>query len=193
MGGKSVICYKLCFENEFLETYDSTISDVYGNVTVQGFGPGSEKYIVDFTDAGGKHKSDCLDEWVEENDMFIIVYDVTTEISFIEGVRYENAIKYSKKKKGAPIIWIGNKSDLLSDDQRRMLEEKGPSKYFSTPAKVFSSLLRKADSKLKNSNTVEKVNFFEKNIMENKKSRDAKSPGNDRKCYLVSGKYDDSS
>merc|ERR1712173_212458 len=43
---------------------------------------------------------------------------------------YETLIKSSKKN--VPVIWIGNKADLLSDEQLEVLKEKGPSEYFST-------------------------------------------------------------
>merc|ERR1711860_150557 len=67
---------------------------------------------------------------IHENNMFVIVYDVTRKNTFDEGLTYETLIKSSKKD--APIIWIGNKADLLSDDQLEELKEKGPSEYFSS-------------------------------------------------------------
>merc|ERR1711860_188093 len=67
---------------------------------------------------------------IHENNMFVIVYDVTRKNTFDEALTYETLIKSSKKD--APIIWIGNKADLLSDDQLEELKEKGPSEYFSS-------------------------------------------------------------
>jgi len=109
--------------------------------------------------------------------MFIIMYDVTKKSSFDEGLNYEKRIKSSKKN--APIIWIGNKCDLLSSDQLKLLKEKGPSEYFSS---------EKVDSNGQG-NTADKVNIFEKSA----EASESVSKDKDRKSYVVSAKTDNSS
>merc|ERR1711860_378726 len=119
---------------------------------------------------------------IHENNMFVIVYDVTRKNTFDEALTYETLIKSSKKD--APIIWIGNKADLLSDDQLEELKEKGPSEYFSSKDGAAAEPLifnteggaaaepvisnteggEAAEKVICNSegNTAEKVNIFEK-------------------------------
>merc|ERR1712173_561745 len=132
-------------------------------------------------------------EWIHENNMFVIVYDVTRKNTFDEGLTYERRIKSSKKD--APVIWIGNKADLLSDEQLEVLKEKGPSEYFSTKVGAAAEPVisnneggaaaepvisnneggAAAEQVISNSqgNTAEKVNIFE-NISNGSSCTDAK-------------------
>jgi len=81
------------------------------------------------------------------------------------------------QKKNAHIIWVGNKSDLLSSDQLKLLKEKGPSEYFSS---------EKVDSNGQG-NTADKVNIFEKSA----EASESFPKDKDRKSYVVSAKTDD--
>merc|ERR1712233_106538 len=113
--------------------------------------------------------------WIEDHNMFIIMYDVTRKSSFEEGLNYEKIIK--ERKKNASIVWLGNKSDLLPSDQLKLLEEKGPSDYFSSEEVDATG----------QGNTADKVSIFE-NAGD---SIGCSSNDKDRKCYALSAKNDD--
>jgi len=191
--GKSCICYRLCVADDFLKHYDQTLEDCYADVEVGGdLTLDGRTYSLEVSDTGGEFGFNGLfkdwgrDElivegWVTESDMFIIVYDVTREHTFVDAVKYEKLIKNTKKN--APIVWLGSKSDLLSCGQRTMLEEKGPFEYFAFEKKRKE---KKVDSDSQG-NTVDKVNFFEKSG----EMREISSLDKDRKHYVVSGKFDD--
>merc|ERR1712130_217232 len=75
------------------------------------------------------------------------------------------------------IVWLGNKSDLLPSDQLKLLEEKGPSDYFSSEEVDATG----------QGNTADKVSIFE-NAGD---SIGCSSNDKDRKCYALSAKNDD--
>lgn len=70
--------------------------------------------------------SSFTEQWMKESDGFLLVYDVTSRVSFEEaGNIYKKIIKLKKEhgNKQVPIVIVGNKCDL--EDQRQVTQQEG--------------------------------------------------------------------
>lgn len=119
--GKSSLTALVC-GGTFSEHYDPTIEDLY----TMTFNIDGIDRSVDILDTAGQDEfASMLDQWMREGDGFLLVYSITDKPSF-EHVK--NLVDKIARTKGpqqtkAPIVIVGNKSDL--NDSRQVREDEG--------------------------------------------------------------------
>lgn len=106
--------------HHFTETYDPTLEDSYRRQCVIDGIP-SHMEILDT--AGQEEYGALREQWIRQNDLFVIVYDVTRRSSFEATERLFSEVMDTKRKLDAGfapsvVILVGNKCDL---DSRRLV------------------------------------------------------------------------
>lgn len=106
--------------HHFTETYDPTLEDSYRRQCVIDGIP-SHMEILDT--AGQEEYGALREQWIRQNDLFVIVYDVTRRSSFEATERLFAEVLDTKRKLDAGfapslVVLVGNKCDL---DQRRLV------------------------------------------------------------------------
>eukprot|EP01119_Soliformovum_irregulare_P023820 TRINITY_DN8402_c0_g1_i2.p1 TRINITY_DN8402_c0_g1~~TRINITY_DN8402_c0_g1_i2.p1 ORF type:complete len:159 (+),score=38.73 TRINITY_DN8402_c0_g1_i2:84-560(+) len=117
--GKSAVTIQF-IGSHFVECYDPTIEDSYrkqeeidGNVC-----------ILDILDTAGQEEYCCMrDVYMRTGRGFILIYDITSKVSF-EGIQklVEQILK-TKDKDSVPMVLLGNKCDL--EEKRVVFIEEG--------------------------------------------------------------------
>lgn len=104
--------------------------------------------------AGTEQFSSMRDVYIKSGDAFVIVYSINSTSTFNDISSIIEQINTIKDSDPAPIIIVGNKSDL--DDEREVDEELG-----QTLAKSTHSSFIEASAKLNsNVNEVKRALFF---------------------------------
>lgn len=106
--------------HHFTETYDPTLEDSYRRQCVIDGIP-SHMEILDT--AGQEEYGALREQWIRQNDLFVIVYDVTRRSSFEATEKLFNEVLETKRKLDSAfnpkvVILVGNKCDL---DARRLV------------------------------------------------------------------------
>lgn len=106
--------------HHFTETYDPTLEDSYRRQCVIDGIP-SHMEILDT--AGQEEYGALREQWIRQNDLFVIVYDVTRRSSFEATDRLFSEVMDTKRKLDASfapslVVLVGNKCDL---DSRRLV------------------------------------------------------------------------
>ncbi|RNA23560.1 ras 3 [Brachionus plicatilis] len=141
--GKSALTQRFISGN-FVEAYDPTIEDCYQK-TININDETCKLEILDT--AGTEQFSSMRDVYIKSGDAFVIVYSINSTSTFNDISSIIEQINSIKDSDPAPIIIVGNKSDL--DDEREVDEELG-----QTLAKSTHSSFIEASAKL-NSNVNE--------------------------------------
>ncbi len=110
--GKSALTIRLVTD-KFLDDYDPTIEDLYRmQVMVDG-----ESAVLDILDTAGQEEFNSMqDQWMRDGDGFLLVYSITSKPTFAEVKSLYEKILRTKNADKAPVVLVGNKSDL--QDQR---------------------------------------------------------------------------
>ncbi|KAI0076770.1 hypothetical protein K474DRAFT_1597293 [Panus rudis PR-1116 ss-1] len=140
-------------------TYDPTIEDAYRKQMVLD----NKMCFVEVIDTAGQEEYKTLrDQWVREGQGFILVYSVTSRISFQRLASFRQSLLKIKGQNAAYLL-VGNKSDQVSD--REVTREEGAQlatlfgcNFLETSAKtgqnierVFTTLIRQLrDASTKN-------------------------------------------
>eukprot|EP01084_Bolivina_argentea_P221734 375499_1 len=104
----------------FLEQYDPTIEDSYRTPCLVDDKP----CLVDLLDtAGDAEFSSMQDQWMQEANVFMIVYSITSRSTFDEAVIMREKILRCKEEEEPPIVLVGNKCHL--EDQRQISKSEG--------------------------------------------------------------------
>lgn len=149
--------------HHFTETYDPTLEDSYRRQCVIDGVPSH----LEILDTAGQEEYGALrEQWIRQNDLFVIVYDVTRRSSFEATEKLFHEIVDVKHKLEASgfsprlIILVGNKSDLdgrrlVGTTEGHQLAKKLGCGFLETSAKLgtnvedaFFNVVR-ADRKLK--------------------------------------------
>lgn len=107
--------------HHFTETYDPTLEDSYRRQCVIDGVPSH----LEILDTAGQEEYGALrEQWIRQNELFVIVYDVTRRSSFEATETLFHEVVDVKRKLDASsfapslVILVGNKSDL---DNRRLV------------------------------------------------------------------------
>lgn len=107
--------------HHFTETYDPTLEDSYRRQCVIDGVPAH----MEILDTAGQEEYGALrEQWIRQNDLFVIVYDVTRRSSFEATERLFGEVMDAKRKLDAHdftpalVVLVGNKCDL---DARRLV------------------------------------------------------------------------
>lgn len=107
--------------HHFTETYDPTLEDSYRRQCVID---GIPSHLEILDTAGQEEYGALREQWIRQNELFVIVYDVTRRSSFEATEKLFHEVLDVKRKLDAShfspslIILVGNKSDL---DNRRLV------------------------------------------------------------------------
>ncbi|KAJ4396588.1 RAS2 protein [Gnomoniopsis smithogilvyi] len=118
--GKTSLTINLTMHH-FTETYDPTLEDSYRRQCVID---GIPSHLEILDTAGQEEYGALREQWIRQNELFVIVYDVTRRSSFEATERLFHEVVDVKRKldtnhfSPSLIILVGNKSDL---DNRRLV------------------------------------------------------------------------
>lgn len=116
--GKSSLTIRLVTDR-FLVDYDPTVEDCYRKRAIVD----DQLALLDILDTAGQEDFASMhDQWIREGDGFLLVYSVTSKISFEEIEILYQKIRRTKGEE-VPIVIVGNKCDL--DDQRTISTTEG--------------------------------------------------------------------
>lgn len=107
--------------HHFTETYDPTLEDSYRRQCVID---GIPSHLEILDTAGQEEYGALREQWIRQNELFVIVYDVTRRSSFEATEKLFHEVVDVKRKLDANhfspslIVLVGNKSDL---DNRRLV------------------------------------------------------------------------
>lgn len=151
--GKSALTVRLVTDN-FIDQYDPTIEDSYRkNLFID-----EKPVMLDILDTAGQEEFRSMrSKWMSEGDGFMLVFDVTKEITFAE-VRemHTTILRNHPAKENVPLILVGNKIDMVKSGgssraniDAQELANTWKCKYLETSAKtghnvheVFGELVR---------------------------------------------------
>jgi GTPase KRas protein len=137
-------------------SYDPTIEDWYRRVlTVDGV-----PVLLEILDTAGQDEFTPLrDQWIRFSEGFILVYSITSRVSFEKLLVLKRHINLVKEEENVPIVLVGNKKDLeherqVSTSEGQQLASQWNTQLFETSAKtrdnidpVFEQIVRLIRSK----------------------------------------------
>mmetsp|Transcript_24495 Transcript_24495/g.38760 ORF Transcript_24495/g.38760 Transcript_24495/m.38760 type:complete len:203 (-) Transcript_24495:381-989(-) len=140
--GKSTLTIRLLTDN-FLDEYDPTIEDSYRKqICLQDAnGKAGKPVLLDILDTAGQEEFKSMrDQWIREGDGFLLVYSITSAITFEEIQSVREHILQNKDCEFAPIVIAGNKCDLeenrqVSKKEALQLAQEWNCPFFETSAK----------------------------------------------------------
>ena len=137
MVGKSSLTYRFINYNA-PEEHDPTIEDKF--MTVVDIE--KKSVTINILDTAGQEDyQGLIDTWIDYGEGFLLVFALNDRASFNDLDKKKTKIDIIKKKTKAPIVLVGNKSDLKSDRKvsRKDAEDKAKlwgATYIETSAKT---------------------------------------------------------
>ncbi|KAG1508455.1 hypothetical protein G6F53_008180 [Rhizopus delemar] len=117
--GKSALTIQF-IQSHFVDEYDPTIEDSYRKQCVID----EETALLDVLDTAGQEEySAMLEQYMRNGEGFILVYSITSRLSFEEVNTFYQQIRRVKDRDFFPMILVGNKCDLEGD--RRVSSQEG--------------------------------------------------------------------
>ena len=117
--GKSALTIQL-IQNHFVDEYDPTIEDSYRKQLCVD----EEVCLLDILDTAGQEEYAAMrDQYIRSGEGFLMVYSVTSRISFNEIVGFREQILRTKDEDSVPMVIAGNKIDLVTE--RQITKEEG--------------------------------------------------------------------
>lgn len=116
--GKTALAVQFTL-NCFIETYDPTIEDAYRKQLLVD----DRMCLVEVIDTAGQEEYATLrDQWIREGQGFILVYSITSRVSFERIQIFRQSM--SRIKRGNPVfLLVGNKCDKATE--REVSHEEG--------------------------------------------------------------------
>jgi len=117
--GKSALTIQLT-QNHFITEYDPTIENSYRKQLAVD----DETSMLDILDTAGQEEYSAMrDQYIRTGQGFLIVYSITSELSFSKiNSTYEQILRV-KEEDSFPMVILGNKCDL--DRDREVLTSAG--------------------------------------------------------------------
>ena len=117
--GKSAVVIR-SLKGIFAEAFDPTIEDSYTmEIEVDG-----RQYKLDITDTSGSEEASLIwDSYIKDNQGYVLVYSIASDISFKEAKDYYERIIRVKGADDFSIVLVGNKCDL--EGERQVTTEQG--------------------------------------------------------------------
>eukprot|EP01103_Thecamoeba_quadrilineata_P018057 TRINITY_DN667_c0_g3_i1.p1 TRINITY_DN667_c0_g3~~TRINITY_DN667_c0_g3_i1.p1 ORF type:complete len:188 (-),score=47.65 TRINITY_DN667_c0_g3_i1:55-618(-) len=127
--GKSALTIQF-IQNHFIDEYDPTIEDSYRKqITVD-----EETCLMDILDTAGQEEYSAMrDQYMRTGAGFILVYSVTSRVSFEEISQMKEQVLRVKDKETVPFVLCGNKSDLEGQREVSRTEGSDLAKSFQCP------------------------------------------------------------
>ncbi|KAL0078622.1 ras-like protein 1 [Phycomyces blakesleeanus] len=134
--GKSALTIQF-IQSHFVDEYDPTIEDSYRKQCVID----GETALLDVLDTAGQEEYSAMrEQYMRNGEGFLLVYSITSRMSFEEIDTFYQQICRVKDRDYFPMVLVANKSDLESDRQvstseGRDLAKKFGSQFIETSAK----------------------------------------------------------
>ncbi|KAI8971590.1 ras-like protein 1 [Mycotypha africana] len=124
--GKSALTIQF-IQSHFVDEYDPTIEDSYRKQCVID----SETALLDVLDTAGQEEYSAMrEQYMRNGEGFLLVYSITSRMSFEEISTFYQQICRVKDRDYFPMVLIGNKCDLESDRQVSSQEGRDLAKNF---------------------------------------------------------------
>ncbi|KAI7849513.1 ras-like protein 3 [Circinella umbellata] len=127
--GKSALTIQF-IQSHFVDEYDPTIEDSYRKQCVID----SETALLDVLDTAGQEEYCAMrEQYMRNGEGFILVYSITSRLSFDEISIFYEQIRRVKDQDLFPVVLVGNKCDLETDRQVSSQEGKDLARAFGCP------------------------------------------------------------
>ncbi|KAI8047574.1 ras-like protein 1 [Gilbertella persicaria] len=124
--GKSALTIQF-IQSHFVDEYDPTIEDSYRKQCVID----SETALLDVLDTAGQEEYSAMrEQYMRNGEGFLLVYSITSRMSFEEISTFYQQICRVKDRDYFPMVLVGNKCDLETDRQVSSQEGRDLAKTF---------------------------------------------------------------
>ncbi|CAO0802786.1 ras-like protein 1 [Mucor lusitanicus] len=124
--GKSALTIQF-IQSHFVDEYDPTIEDSYRKQCVID----SETALLDVLDTAGQEEYSAMrEQYMRNGEGFLLVYSITSRLSFEEITTFYQQICRVKDRDYFPMVLVGNKCDLEGDRQVSSQEGRDLAKNF---------------------------------------------------------------
>ncbi|KAI8339926.1 ras-like protein 1 [Chlamydoabsidia padenii] len=124
--GKSALTIQF-IQSHFVDEYDPTIEDSYRKQCVID----EETALLDVLDTAGQEEYSAMrEQYMRNGEGFLLVYSITSRMSFEEITTFYQQICRVKDRDYFPMVLVANKSDLESDRQVSTQEGRDLAKDF---------------------------------------------------------------
>jgi len=128
-------------QNRFIEQYDPTIEDTYRKQCVVDDIP----CVLNILDTAGQEEYSAMrSQFMKQGQGFLLVFSMTSRITFDELANLHTQILQAKDKDSVPIIVAGNKSDCskyeVTQKEAEDLARSFGSKFILTSAKTHTNI-----------------------------------------------------
>ncbi|CAO3627097.1 unnamed protein product [Mucor fragilis] len=124
--GKSALTIQF-IQSHFVDEYDPTIEDSYRKQCVID----SETALLDVLDTAGQEEYSAMrEQYMRNGEGFLLVYSITSRLSFDEITTFYQQICRVKDRDYFPMVLVGNKCDLEGDRQVSSQEGRDLAKNF---------------------------------------------------------------
>ncbi|KAI8354124.1 ras-like protein 1 [Choanephora cucurbitarum] len=118
--GKSALTIQF-IQSQFVDEYDPTIEDSYRKQSVID----EETALLDILDTAGQEEYSAMrEQYMRSGEGFLLVYSITSRMSFDEIDGFFQQISRVKDKDRFPMVLVANKCDLEMDRQVSIQEGK---------------------------------------------------------------------
>ncbi|KAG2227360.1 hypothetical protein INT45_004315 [Circinella minor] len=127
--GKSALTIQF-IQSHFVDEYDPTIEDSYRKQCVID----NETALLDVLDTAGQEEYCAMrEQYMRNGEGFILVYSITSRLSFDEISIFYEQIRRVKDQDLFPVVLVGNKCDLEMERQVSSQEGKDLARTFGCP------------------------------------------------------------
>ncbi|KAI8144218.1 ras-like protein 1 [Fennellomyces sp. T-0311] len=124
--GKSALTIQF-IQSHFVDEYDPTIEDSYRKQCVID----SETALLDVLDTAGQEEYSAMrEQYMRNGEGFLLVYSITSRMSFEEITTFYQQICRVKDRDYFPMVLVANKSDLEADRQVSSQEGRDLARQF---------------------------------------------------------------
>ncbi|ORE10910.1 ras-like protein 1 [Rhizopus microsporus var. microsporus] len=124
--GKSALTIQF-IQSHFVDEYDPTIEDSYRKQCIID----SETALLDVLDTAGQEEYSAMrEQYMRNGEGFLLVYSITSRMSFEEITTFYQQICRVKDRDYFPMVLVGNKCDLETDRQVSSQEGRDLAKNF---------------------------------------------------------------
>ncbi|KAI9249407.1 ras-like protein 1 [Phascolomyces articulosus] len=124
--GKSALTIQF-IQSHFVDEYDPTIEDSYRKQCVID----SETALLDVLDTAGQEEYSAMrEQYMRNGEGFLLVYSITSRMSFEEITTFYQQICRVKDRDFFPMVLVANKSDLEADRQVSSQEGRDLARQF---------------------------------------------------------------
>ncbi|CDH52221.1 ras-like protein [Lichtheimia corymbifera JMRC:FSU:9682] len=136
--GKSALTIQF-IQSHFVDEYDPTIEDSYRKQCMID----DEMALLDVLDTAGQEEYSAMrEQYMRNGEGFILVYSVTSRLSFDEISTFYQQVCRVKDRDHFPMVLVGNKCDLESERQVSRLEGHDLARQFRCPFAETSAKMR---------------------------------------------------